>query len=313
MVEPSRSDNRSVAASAARTPADDWERWFAGLRAHVDDLVSAHLNTLKPREGLGARLLESVAYSWSSGGKRVRPALTLECCRVCGGRPGDADCAALAVEAIHAFSLIHDDLPAMDDDDLRRGRPTNHKVYGEALAILAGDWLVAHAFELLTNSPRVAAVPGLTATLARGTQKMAFGQAADIVGEGRPADPEQVRFIHEHKTAGLIEASCRLGAQAAGAAAEQEAALGRFGVHLGLAFQIQDDVLDETTETATLGKTAGKDAAAAKQTYPAAFGLDEARRLAQSEVEAAVAALAPFGPAAARLRGFAEFVLRREH
>jgi geranylgeranyl diphosphate synthase type II len=200
----------------------------------------------------------------------------------------------------------------MDDDDLRRGVPTNHKVFGEAMAILAGDWLATHAFTLLVATPDARAVPQLSAALAAGTDAMIVGQAADIEGENQPTNAEQVKLIHRHKTAALIEACCKMGAIAAGADARTVDGMASYGRHLGLAFQIADDLLDATATTEELGKRAGKDADASKQTYPAAFGVEESRRQARAEVDQAVAALSPFGVEAEHLRALAEYVITRE-
>ena len=243
----------------------------------------------------------------------MRPVLVLEACRACGADAEAAWPAALAIECIHTFSLIHDDLPAMDDDDLRRGKPTCHKVFGEAVAVLAGDWLVAHAFDLLTAAdlePRIAA--GFVRSLTRGTGDMIVGQGADIAGEQMAIDPDLVRFIHRHKTARLLETACELGAVAADASNKQVACLREYGTHLGLAFQIVDDILDRTSTTETMGKRVGKDDAESKQTYPTAFGLEESRRQARAEIDQAVAALDEFGPRAARLRDLARFVIERD-
>ena len=297
-----------ASAAEARPP-----EWLDAQRAVVDAGISAHFSPLKTEGHPHTRLMDAVLYSVQQVGKRVRPVLVLECCRICGGGEAAAMPAAVAIECIHTFSLIHDDLPAMDDDDLRRGVPTNHKVFGEALAILAGDWLVTHAFLALAQAPVSGdARAALVAALAVGTEGMVIGQAADIEGEELAADRERVKFIHLHKTARLIEASCRMGAIAAGANDEQVARLGEYGRRLGIAFQICDDVLDRTSSTATLGKRAGKDADASKQTYPAAFGLDESRQRAREEADAAIAALTPFGSAADRLRELAEYVISRD-
>ena len=291
----------------------DWRQWFDQQRERVDREISTHLNALKSRLQPHSPLFESVEYALAGSGKRLRPVLVLETCRVCGGTEEAAWAAALAVECVHSFSLIHDDLPAMDDDDLRRGKPTSHKVFGEATAILAGDWLVAHAFELLASGrvePEVA--PALVRTLAEGTRDMVVGQAADVAGEQQPIDRERVAFIHRHKTARLLETACTLGALCARASIEQVERVADYGRHFGLAFQIVDDLLDRTGTTADLGKRVGKDADVSKQTYPAAFGLEESRRQARTKVEAAVAALAPLGEGAERLRDLARYVLTRD-
>jgi geranylgeranyl diphosphate synthase type II len=284
----------------------EFRDWLESSRRTVDDALAAHFRALQIDPAPHSRLADAVLYSVSLGGKRLRPILVLETARVCGGQAERALPAALAVECVHTFSLIHDDLPAMDNDDLRRGQPTNHKVFGEALAILAGDWLLAHAAELLAREP------ALLAALLEGTKQMIAGQAADIENQERPSDPELVRFIHRTKTAALIETCCRLGALCAAAPNDQVAALHGYGRHLGLAFQIIDDLLDATGSAEKLGKGTRKDAAAAKQTYPAAFGLAESRRYAQRELEAALNMLNSFDRRADRLRDLAHYVISRD-
>jgi geranylgeranyl diphosphate synthase type II len=275
-------------------------------------------------------------YSLEAGGKRLRPALVLECCALCGGSDESALPAAAAVECIHTFSLIHDDLPAMDDDDLRRGRPTNHRVYGEALAILAGDALLALAFEILARHvrPPARAVEMMLA-LARGAgwEGMIGGQALDIEssrdrgdprqtgfsknplppgGEGRVRGLEQVRRIHSLKTARLIATACRLGGLAAGAAHAHLSALDGYGYGLGMAFQAVDDLLDVTGTREALGKSAGKDAAAGKLSLAGVVSMEEGWRMAESLAAEAIEALAEFGAAARPLEELARFaVIRR--
>jgi geranylgeranyl diphosphate synthase type II len=231
-----------------------------------------------------------------------------------GGSFDEALPAAAAVECVHAFSLVHDDLPAMDDDDLRRGRPTNHKVFGEAVAILAGDALLALAFELLAaHVPDPAQAARLTGELARGAgwAGMIGGQVADIEGEQQNPELERVRYIHERKTARLLAASCRLGAIAGRADETLIDRLGRFGLHLGMAFQIADDLLDITSNAEALGKSVGKDVRAGKQTYPHCLGVEQSRQAGLVEVEAALEALAPFDRAADDLRGLAAYCMDR--
>ena len=291
----------------------DWQALFAERGRRVSAEISKHLKALKASLQPHSRLIEAVEYSLAGGGKRLRPVLVLETCRVCGGAEQAAWPAALAIECIHTFSLIHDDLPAMDDDDLRRGKPTSHKVFGEALAVLAGDWLVTHAFDLLTSEPvdsRVA--PQLVRTLAQASGDMIVGQGADVAGEQQPTNADLVRFIHRHKTARLLEGACRLGALSAQSAADQLEAVAVYGRRLGLAFQISDDLLDCTGTTENVGKRVGKDAAESKQTYPAAFGIEQSRRRAREEIEAAVAALEPFGSEAEKLCGLAWYVIARD-
>lgn len=316
--DPTVTPNATVNSGASVIPeasviSEAWHNWFAAQRQRIDAGISAHLNRLKAADPAHSPLLASVEYSLTLPSKRLRPVLVLECCRVCGGDESSAMPAALAVECVHTFSLVHDDLPAMDDDDLRRGQPTNHRVYGEAGAILAGDWLAAHAFELAAAIGVPSRAAEAVAVLAAATTDMIAGQAADIAGEGRDPDGALVEFVHHHKTARLIEASCRLGAIAADAPAAAAGALSAFGRHLGLAFQIVDDLLDRTGSTAALGKRAGKDEADRKQTYPAVVGVEASRSAAGCEIESALAALAEFGAAAENLRELARFVERRDH
>lgn len=305
-------------APPAATPggagvSPEFSGWLEHSRAAIDEAIAAHLKELESALGPHSRLPAAVQYSVRLGGKRLRPILVLETCRVCGGRAERAMPAALAMECVHTFSLIHDDLPAMDNDDLRRGQPTNHKVFGEALAILAGDWLVTHAFALLAGAPYDRGLSAaLLQALADGTQQMIEGQATDIENAERPANGELVQYIHEHKTAALIETCCRLGALCAAAPGDAVTAIARYGRHLGLAFQIMDDVLDTTGVPEKLGKGVRKDAAAAKQTYPAAFGLTDSRARAWREVESAVQVLDSFGGRADRLRDLARYVVSRD-
>lgn len=289
-----------------------WRRWYDDERLAVDRLLDAHLARLTRFGQAHSQLHEAFAYSLQQSGKRLRPILVREAARICGAAADAADAPAVAVECIHTFSLIHDDLPAMDDDDLRRGQPTNHRVFGEALAILAGDWLVAYAFRLLASAHAPDVTQRLLEELGDGSLAMVEGQAADIAGEQKATEPVLVQYIHQRKTAALISTCCRLGAIAAQAPEESIAALGEYGRRVGLAFQIVDDLLDHTGSTEQLGKRAGKDAAVSKQTYPAAFGVDASRAAARREVGEAVAALAPWGADADHLRRLAEFVLDRD-
>jgi geranylgeranyl diphosphate synthase type II len=269
---------------------------------------------LTPPPGVDDQLAAAMRYTFEAGGKRLRPFLVLACCRVCGGNEASAMPAAVAIECVHTFSLIHDDLPAMDDDDLRRGKPTNHKVFGEAMALLAGDALLTLAFEILARYADPDRAPLMIRTLSQGTgwQGMIGGQVADVLGEKLPPDRQRVEYIHRHKTACLLEASCRLGAIAAGATEGQLASLSAYGSHLGLAFQIADDLLDVVGSQEAIGKRVGKDAQANKQTYPAVVGVEASRQAALQASEAATRALADFGPQADDLRTLAEFVVNRQ-
>jgi len=258
-----------------------------------------------------ARLAEAIRYALLGGGKRLRPALVLASCEAHGGDTSDGSLAmrfAVALEAVHTYSLVHDDLPAMDDDDLRRGRPTVHRAFDEATAILVGDALQSIAFShLLASGDARAARLGLL--LADNATLMVEGQARDLAGEhARLSEPEVLELMRT-KTGALLAAAVAGGALCAGAEA---GAVYPTGLRLGLAFQIADDLLDLTGDTATLGKRAGKDAAAGKATLPAIVGIAEARRRAEALLDEALAALAPLGPRADRLRALARFVLARE-
>jgi geranylgeranyl pyrophosphate synthase len=251
---------------------------------------------LAPHDDDWPELTEAMRYSALLPGKRIRPFLTVRACELCGGDAADAMPAALAVELVHCFTLVHDDLPAMDDDDLRRGQPTCHKKFGEALAILAGDALLALAFETLATratDPAVAAGWVAELAVAVGRRGTIAGQAADIRGETRPPDRALVETIHQKKTARLIEAACRLGAVAAHAKHDRYDAIGRYGREVGLAFQIADDLLDVAGTSHEVG--------------------NESRRLADAAVARAVSALAGFGAEADDLRKLAGFVVNRRH
>ena len=263
------------------------------------------------------RLMESIEYSLTAGGKRLRPALVLECSRACGGnesRPSQSAIAAAgAIELIHTFSLVHDDLPAMDDDDLRRGRPTNHKVFGEAMAILAGDAMVAMAFELLARDadPTVATALVRELASASGLEGMIGGQVFDIESENTSLSLDELRRLHAMKTGALFTVSCRLGAIAADATKDDLEAVTRFGKHMGLAFQIVDDLLDVTSTAEQLGKATKKDARKGKNTYPSLLGIEGSRQEADHQLNAALRALSGFGGNADALRTLANFVVQR--
>jgi geranylgeranyl diphosphate synthase type II len=251
------------------------------------------------------------------GGKRVRPLLVYAACEALGGDPARADQAACAVELIHAYSLVHDDLPAMDDDDLRRGRPTTHKAYDEACAILAGDGLQTLAFETLLAAPQDAAVRlEMVAVLARasGPAGMVGGQAIDLESVGRRIDQPALETMHLHKTGALIAASVQLGALASEAASPaDQAALARYAQAIGLAFQVWDDVLDIESDTQTLGKRQGADLARDKPTYPALLGLESAKAYALELRDTALAAVDHLGERAAPLRALARYIVERRN
>lgn len=274
--------------------------------------------------GAPARLIEAINYSLFAGGKRLRPALVLESAEAAASGSAarreqptafasSALAAAGAIELIHTFSLVHDDLPAMDDDDLRRGRPTSHKVFGDAIAILSGDAMTTLAFELIARDADPAVAPRLIAELASasGPCGMIGGQVLDIAAENQTLAIDQLNEIHRRKTGALISAACRMGAVAASADDQVIESMTRFADHVGLAFQIVDDLLDATASTQQLGKSAGKDQVRGKSTYPGLLGIDAARAEARRQIEQALDALSGFGGGANGLRAIARFVLER--
>lgn len=279
-------------------------------------VVDAALERLIPSETtLPASIHQAMRYSVFAGGKRVRPILCIEAARIFSADVAPALYPACAIEFIHTYSLIHDDLPALDNDDLRRGKPTCHKKFGEAIAILAGDGLLTLAFETVGATPvdaerRVKMLTEIAA--AAGTVNgMVGGQVADIEAEGKKPDPKLLEYIHRSKTAALIRASITAGALCAGAGADDVARLRRFGETIGWAFQVTDDILDVEESSAALGKTAGKDIAQQKATYPAVYGLERSHEIANELSSKAIAELAPYGERASRLRKIAEFLVHR--
>lgn len=264
-----------------------------------------------------ATIHKAMRYSLFAGGKRMRPAVVLAAAQACGGREADALPAACAVECIHTYSLIHDDLPAMDNDDYRRGKLTNHKVFGEGIAVLAGDALLTQAFEIAAQAkawPRYSHRDVvLEIARASGSLQLIAGQVADLEGEGKKTSAAQLKYIHERKTSALLCCSARLGGMSANCSAAQLRALTDFGYNVGLAFQVIDDILDVTQTSEKLGKTAGKDTQAQKATYPSIVGLERSRRIAAELTEKAFAALRPFRGKAVALEALAEFLLKRDH
>jgi geranylgeranyl diphosphate synthase type II len=263
-----------------------------------------------------ATIHRAMRYSLFAGGKRIRPALCLAAAAACGGDEADALPLACAVECIHTYSLVHDDLPAMDNDDYRRGKLTNHKVFGEGIAVLAGDALLTSAFEIAGKSkgwPRYGHQKIiLELGNAAGSLQLIAGQVADLEGEGKKISAKELQYIHERKTSALLCCSVRLGGMSANCSAAQLEALTDFGYNVGLAFQVIDDILDVTQTTEKLGKTAGKDTKAQKATYPAIVGLPKSRQIAQQLTAKAFAALKPFRGQAVALQALAEFLLQRD-
>ncbi len=299
-------------------PTADLTSYLQARSTAVDKALDRFLPkaTTKP-----ATLHKAMRYSLFAGGKRLRPILCLAAAEACGGESEATIEAALplacAVECIHTYSLIHDDLPCMDDDDFRRGRPTSHKVFGEGVAVLAGDALLTLAFEIVAGaagSPRYPAA-AMVAELAgaSGSRWLIAGQVADLEGEGKKATLRDLRFIHEAKTAALLTASIRLGGMSANATPAKLEGLTVFGKNLGLAFQVIDDILDVTQTSEKLGKSAGKDVAAQKSTYPSVLGLEKSRKEAQRLTAVALDALKPFGKKGEALRAIGDYLLQREY
>lgn len=281
-------------------------------------LVDAALERFIPSAATRpATLHQAMRHSVFAGGKRLRPILCLAAAEACGGTIEQAMHAACAVECMHTYSLIHDDLPCMDDDDFRRGVPTCHKVYGDGVAVLAGDSLQALAFELVAGTTATSryATADMVLELARtaGSLHLVGGQVADLEGEGKKLPMEDLRYIHESKTAALLTTSVKLGGMSADATPEQLQALHTFGMATGLAFQIIDDILDVTQTTEKLGKSAGKDLASDKSTYPALMGLEASRDEAHRITEKAMHALDIFGDKGKRLHQLAEHLLNRDY
>jgi geranylgeranyl diphosphate synthase type II len=278
--------------------------------------VDAALDRLMPAESAQpSSIHRAMRYSVQAGGKRVRPILCLESARIFTDDVTPVLPVACALEFIHTYSLIHDDLPALDNDDLRRGKPTCHKKFGEATAILAGDALLTLAFESLANASidpgRRVAILSHVAASAGTVNGMVGGQVADLEAEGRAIQPADLEYIHRSKTAALIRASVVSGAIGGGAADEDVARLKRFGETIGWAFQVVDDILDVEESSAALGKTAGKDAAQQKATYPSLYGLEKSRQFAKELEARAMSELEPYGSRASRLRELAELIVHR--
>ena len=285
--------------------------------ATCTETVNAALDKFLPSEKIKpATIHKAMRYSLFAGGKRMRPALCLAAAEACGAEMEAALPLACAVECIHTYSLIHDDLPAMDNDDLRRGKPTNHKVFGEGIAILAGDALLTEAFAIAAQAkgwPRYGH-RDLVRELAHaaGSRQLIAGQVADLESEGKKIPASQLRYIHERKTSALLCCAVRLGGMSANCTAPQLKALTDFGYNVGLAFQIIDDILDVTQTSEQLGKTAGKDTAAEKATYPSIVGLEKSRQIASQLTRRAFSALQPFKGKAKALEALAEFLLKRD-
>ena len=294
----------------------DIAKYMKEKKALVDSFMERYFSrTIVPDA-----LYKSITYSLSAGGKRIRPILCLASYEACGGKADDVAPYASAFELVHTYSLIHDDLPAMDDDDLRRGKPTNHKVFGEGMAILAGDALLTEAFYLFSDERHaVASIPHSALIKAineiadgSGMYGMVGGQAQDLMSENEEPDPETLFFIHRCKTAALITAAVKTGGILACCSEERLAGLASYGQSTGLAFQVIDDILDVEGETEVLGKPAGSDEKKKKMTYPKLYGIEESRRKAKGLIEDAVDSLSVFDEKAEPLRAIAQCLLERK-
>ena len=309
---------QAASTEAAQATAEkEFNAYIARVNAAIEQALDKSVPMMYPE-----RLHESMRYSLLAGGKRIRPALCLAACELVGGEMATAMPTACALEMIHTMSLIHDDLPSMDNDDFRRGKPTNHKVYGEEMAILAGDALLSHAFEYIgreTKGVSAEKVLRVIVDVAKcvGSEGLVGGQVVDIDSEG--AGPENVtietlQYIHAHKTGALLEVSVTAGAILGGASEEQIGKLERYAQSIGLAFQVVDDILDCTQSSEQLGKTAGKDEAVGKATYPSLVGLEESRRIAADLIAKAKGELAGFDAEKVKpLIGLADYIANREN
>lgn len=295
----------------------DIKKYLTDRRELVDSFLQSYFDS-----GVAhAPLSSAMTYSIFAGGKRLRPILALASYEACGGIGEQIVPYAAAIELIHTYSLIHDDLPAMDDDDLRRGKPTNHKVFGEGMAILAGDALLTEAFYLLsqhsssTFHPRRSTVLKLVrdVAMAAGAHGMVGGQAEDILCENRETDSEDLAFIHAHKTGALITASVRMGGILAGTGKKKFHGLTRYGESVGLAFQIIDDILDVSGDSTELGKSTGSDEKKKKLTYPAVYGIETSMKKAEALIRDGIEALEVFPKEADPLRGIARYILKRRN
>jgi geranylgeranyl diphosphate synthase type II len=309
---------RAIGRSFSGAPALDFDRYLKERAALVERALA---ECVAESDGPASRLFEAMRYSLMAGGKRLRPVLALAACEAVGGTLDRAMGIACAIEMIHTYSLVHDDLPCMDDDDLRRGRATNHKVYGEAIATLAGDGLLTDAFKVLARSAAstqralpAQAVLDTVAELAdaAGSAGMVGGQVIDLLGEGRPIDLSELEHLHSKKTGALFVAAACGGARLGGATAGQLASMREYARALGLAFQVIDDLLDVEASTEDMGKRTNKDAARGKATYPALIGVERSRDLARELIDKAQAALGAFDHRADPLRLLAAFAVERK-
>jgi len=285
--------------------------YLGGKRKEVDNFLKDYISSRKKQKDCPGQLSKSMAYSLMAGGKRIRPILALASYEAAGGRSDGILPVAASLELVHTYSLIHDDLPAMDNDDFRRNKPTNHKVFGEAAAILAGDALLTDAFDIISHadsSPAKLLKVIRELAFASGPEGMVGGQTADIIFEGKKAKKKDIVYIHTHKTGALIRGSVRIGAIMAGSAPGKLDSLTRYGEKTGLAFQIIDDILDIIGTKEEMGKSTGADSGRGKNTFPSRFGLKESERIAEQLVNESLEALKGFGKKADPLREIAKYI-----
>ncbi|MCG6552626.1 MAG: polyprenyl synthetase family protein [Candidatus Magnetominusculus sp. LBB02] len=299
--------------SLDKEAAVDLKAYLKDKRALIEQFIEGYF-----KEPIAPETLhEAMKYSLLAGGKRIRPVLCLTAYETCGGDGGDILPQAAAIELIHTYSLIHDDLPAMDDDDLRRGKPTNHVIYGEAMAILAGDGLLTEAFRMFSASETISPAILLSAlrelSSAAGLFGMVAGQAMDIISEGKAHDVKTLQFIHRNKTAALLKASVRIGGILFNAGQASMSPLDAYGEAIGMAFQIVDDILDITATTEELGKPHGSDENKNKMTYPAIFGIERSKAMAKEQIDMALQAADCLGPKAHWFKEIANYLLERSN
>jgi geranylgeranyl diphosphate synthase type II len=299
----------------AALPATDLRKYLKERKELIDSFFHAYFR----KSGRPAVLQQAMLYSLFAGGKRIRPILALASYEACGGDAVDIVPYAATLELVHTYSLIHDDLPAMDNDDLRRGKPTNHKIYGEAIAILAGDALLTEAFSILSdptlgNGANESRLLGASKEVAEasGMRGMVAGQVQDMLSENSEPDSDTLEFIHRCKTAALICGSVKLGAILFGGGESEVSAMTGYGNNIGLAFQVVDDILDIEGETEEMGKPKGSDEKKKKMTYPRLYGVERSREKARQLVDNAVASLSAFGERAEPLRGIARYLIERK-
>lgn len=307
----------SRATATVKRITMDIKKYLTEKKALVDNALDDYFKNLCKCPP--PRLIEAMNYSLAAGGKRVRPILCIASAEACGGKAEDAMQVAIALEMIHTFSLIHDDLPAMDNDDLRRGLPTSHKKFGEAIAILAGDALLSEAFSCLASAPDKSGLPKIFLEIMRdianatGARGMTGGQVLDVEAAGKKISYEDLKNIHRGKTGALITISVTSGAKAASAVEKQLAALKKYGEYIGLAFQITDDILDVEGTTTELGKPAKSDIENKKSTYPAILGIEKSKKLAKELIDSAYSTLAEFDAKADPLREIARYIVNRKN